>query len=383
MVADVPLGAFLSGGVDSSTIVALMQAQSSIPVRTFTIGFQESGYDEAEYAREVARHLGTEHQVVHATHADIGRVFPEVIWHTEVPVMRTAPAPMFLLSKLVRDSGYKVVLTGEGADEFLGGYDIFKEAKIRRFWARQPDSAWRPLLFQRLYQDIPGVANSSPAFLAAFFKEHLADVNAPWYSHYIRWRNNRRACRFLSNPPARHAPDHTPAFLEQVPIPQDFHNWGPLERAQYLEITTFLSGYLLSSQGDRPAMAHSVEGRFPFLDCRLVEFCSRLPAHLKIRGLTEKYLLKECAKQWLPDAIRRRRAIPEPVRTRVQRPSSGLSPHAHHHLRLRLRRPRHRRLPRRRRKPRRLRRCRPGQGRPPEPRRGPDPRAGSRRVDPP
>jgi asparagine synthase (glutamine-hydrolysing) len=210
---------------------------------------------------------------------------------------------MFLLSSLVRDCGYKVVLTGEGADEFLGGYDIFKEAKVRRFWAREPASTRRPLLFQRLYRDIPGFANGNRAFLAAFFQDGLTDLDAPCYSHFIRWRNNRRTCRFLSQRMLNESPGRAHSFLDQVAIPERFSRWNPLERAQYLEITIFMSEYLLSSQGDRVAMAHSVEGRFPFLDCRLVEYCNQLPASLKLRGLTEKYLLKQCAKKWLPDAI--------------------------------------------------------------------------------
>ena len=112
----------------------------------FSISFNENDFDESRYQRQMAEALGTEHHVIQMSNADIGAVFPEVIWHTEVPILRTAPAPMFLLSKLVREQGFKVVLTGEGADEFLAGYDIFKESQIRHFWARQPLSALRPLL---------------------------------------------------------------------------------------------------------------------------------------------------------------------------------------------------------------------------------------------
>jgi asparagine synthase (glutamine-hydrolysing) len=126
--ADVPVGAYLSGGLDSSIIASIIRNFTSNRLDTFSIAFDDVNFDESAFQRRMAGFLGTEHQVVHATHADIGRVFPDVVWHTEVPLMRTAPAPMFLLSKLVRDSGFKVVLTGEGADEFLAGYDIFKEA---------------------------------------------------------------------------------------------------------------------------------------------------------------------------------------------------------------------------------------------------------------
>jgi asparagine synthase (glutamine-hydrolysing) len=302
--ADVPVGAYLSGGLDSSTIASIVRRHTSNKLVTFSIAFSDQQFDESEFQREMAAHLGTDHHVVHATHADIGQAFPDVIWHTEVPITRTAPVPMFLLSKLVRNTGFKVVLTGEGADEFLAGYDIFKESKVRRFWAGQAKSKWRSLLFKRLYPDISGLSRSNPAVLAAFFGEGLADVDSPWYSHAVRWRNSRRSCRFLS----QSSTGPNDRNLEQLAsaLPADFMNWHPLARAQYLEITVFLSQYLLSSQGDRMGMANSIEGRFPFLDYRIVEFCNGLDPRLKLRCLKEKWLLKQAALPLLPDAIRRR-----------------------------------------------------------------------------
>jgi len=300
--ADVPVGAYLSGGLDSSIIASIIRNFTSNRLDTFSIAFDDANFDESSFQHEMARFLGTEHQVVLATHADIGRVFPEVIWHAEVPLMRTAPAPMFLLSKLVREHGYKVVLTGEGADEFLAGYDIFKEAKIRRFWASQPDSAWRPLLLKRLYPDIGDLARSSDSFLAAFFRNDLLKTDSPDYSHAVRWRNGRRNARFFSDE-VRQAASSRSHDCVQEQLDSRFMAWGPLARAQYLEIKIFLSQYLLSSQGDRMAMAHSIEGRFPFLDFRLVEFCNSLPPNLKLRGLTEKYLLKKLGQKWLPEKI--------------------------------------------------------------------------------
>src|SRR5262249_50760858 len=142
--------------------------------------------------------LGTEHHTVRAAYSDIAEVFPEVVWHAEVPVMRTAPAPMFLLAKLVHHHGFKVVLTGEGADEFLAGYDIFKESKIRRFWARQPLSKSRSRLLSRLYSDVPGFSQANPEMLASFFGKDLCDTNSPCYSHIVRWRNNLRNTRFFA-----------------------------------------------------------------------------------------------------------------------------------------------------------------------------------------
>jgi asparagine synthase (glutamine-hydrolysing) len=302
--ADVPVGAYLSGGLDSSTIASVVRRHTANRLVTFSIAFSDEKFDESEFQREMAAHLGTEHHVVRATHADIGKAFPEVVWHTEVPIMRTAPAPMFLLSKLVRQSGFKVVLTGEGADEFLAGYDIFKEAKVRRFWARQAQSKWRSLLLKRLYPDIGGLAQSNPAILAAFFGEGIEDVDSPWYSHAVRWRNNRRTRRFFEDGVLAAGPGDADGMGPELPA--EFGTWTPLARAQYLEITVFLSQYLLSSQGDRMGMANSVEGRFPFLDFRMVEFCNGLDSRMKLRCLREKHLLKEAARPWLPDIIRRR-----------------------------------------------------------------------------
>jgi len=303
--ADVSVGAYLSGGVDSSTIAYIIRNFAGNRLDTFSIAFHDRDYDESPYQKRMAAFLGTEHKVASVTHADIGRIFPEVIWHSEVPLMRTAPAPMFLLSKLVQDSGFKVVLSGEGADEFLAGYDIFKEAQIRRFWARQPDSVLRPRLLKRLYSDIAGLQHSNGSVLAAFFREGLTEVDSPVYSHAVRWRNNRRTCRFFSEQMRQAVTERASKTIEEQ-LPPQFLDWGGLERSQYLEIKIFLSQYLLSSQGDRPAMAHSVEGRFPFLDPRVVSFCNGLPSHLKLRGLTEKYLLKKLARKWLPPEISQR-----------------------------------------------------------------------------
>ena len=300
--SDVPVGAYLSGGLDSSAIAQIVSSQRTSPLATFSIAFEDPQFDESEFQLRMSRVLGTRHEVVRATHADIGRVFPEVIWHTETPVTRTAPAPMFMLSKLVRDCGYKVVLTGEGADEVLAGYDIFKEAAIRRFWARFPDSQIRPQLLRRLYADIPRLGSTTSSFLAAFFQQSIADVHSPYYSHLVRWRNGERTRRFLSAE-IRDAANRQRNGDGMPKLPALSACWGPLQRGQYLEGAVFLSQYLLSSQGDRVAMAHSVESRLPFLDFRVVEFCNALPSALKLRGLTDKYLLRQLGRKILPPEV--------------------------------------------------------------------------------
>lgn len=305
--ADVPVGAYLSGGLDSSTSTAIIRKYTQNPLDTFSISFSDPAFDESNFQQRMADILGTDHQVVYCTQADIGDVFPEVIWHLESPTLRTAPAPMYLLSRLVHQHDLKVVMTGEGADEFLGGYDIFKEMVVRRFWAKQPDSQMRPQLLKRLYPEIARLGSTSDSFLAGFFKKNLTDTNSPFYSHLIRWSNGTRLQRLLNQPVETPLQDWA---AELVPIPDNFKHWPALAQAQYLEITTFLSTYLLSSQGDRVAMANSVEGRFPFLDYRVIEFCNHLPTKLKLKGLNEKWLLRQLASKLLPADIWQRRKRP-------------------------------------------------------------------------
>lgn len=311
--ADVPVGAYLSGGLDSSTITAMIRAYTGNRLSTFSIAFADAAFDESPHQQRMARFLGTDHQVTTVTHADIGAAFPEVIWHTETPVLRTAPVPMFYLSRLVQRHGYKVVLTGEGADEFLAGYNIFKEALVRRFWARRPDSTVRPLLLHRLYPYIASLSAEALPFLSAFFGYRLADVDAPDYSHALRWHNTARARRFFSAEMKALTAVQPPAVIT---YPPDFAAWHPLHRAQYLEATIFLPQYLLCAQGDRMGMAHAIEGRFPFLDHRVIEFCNQLPPHLKLRGLTEKVLLRRLAARWLPPEVwqRPKRPYRAPIR---------------------------------------------------------------------
>jgi asparagine synthase (glutamine-hydrolysing) len=303
--ADVPVGAYLSGGLDSSTTSAIIRNYTGSHLETFAITFSDPAFDESAFQRQVADHIGTDHNVVHVTHRDIGRALPDAVWYAETPLMRTSPVPMFLLSDLVHRSGFKVVMTGEGADEFLGGYNVYKEALVRRFWARNPDSEFRPLLLQRLYPYI-GDLERAGGYLRAFFGQGLEDVDAPDYSHAIRWRNTRRTQRFFSADLEAAMGERPGVPIDEVELPDDFSRWGLLARAQYLEITIFLSEYLLSSQGDRMMAAHAVEGRMPFLDHRVIAFANGLPPRLKLRGLTEKFVLKRAAEDLVPEEIWRR-----------------------------------------------------------------------------
>uniref|UniRef100_UPI003D6F44C8 asparagine synthase-related protein n=1 Tax=Pantanalinema rosaneae TaxID=1620701 RepID=UPI003D6F44C8 len=146
----------------------------------------------------MARALGARHSAINCDDSDIARIFPEVVAHTERPVIRTAPAPLHLLSRFVREEGFKVVLTGEGADEVFAGYDIFKEAAVRRFCARRPGSRIRPHLFRRLYPYLPGLQKQNAEYLAAFFGSEADAPDDPLFSHGPRLRGTAAAKLFFS-----------------------------------------------------------------------------------------------------------------------------------------------------------------------------------------
>jgi asparagine synthase (glutamine-hydrolysing) len=301
--ADVEVAAYLSGGIDSSATVAYIKEIEPGVLNTFSIGFSDKEYDETRYQNDAVNFFGTSHKSYICSSGEISAAFPEVVWHSEIPLTRTAPTPMFLLAKLVRENNIKVVVTGEGSDELLAGYDIFKETQIRRFWSSQPDSSFRPLLLKRLYPYIPQISQSSPNTLKMFFGYKLDDINNPYYSHLLRWNNANQIKKHFSESTKAELRDYSPLDALKVNLPDDFDHWDPLAKSQWLETTIFMSGYLLSSQGDRMSMAHSVEGRYPFLDYRLIEFCAKLEPNVKLRGLTEKYLLKKLLKGKIPQNI--------------------------------------------------------------------------------
>jgi asparagine synthase (glutamine-hydrolysing) len=301
--ADVPVGSYLSGGFDSSATTTLARRYNGERLRTFSLEFESPELNEAPWQRTMVEALGTEHTALYCRRADIASHFPDVIRHTERPIVRSAPAALYLLARQVRDHGFKVVLTGEGADEVFGGYDIFKEDKVRRFWARRPESKWRPLLLRRLYPYLGSLQSQPARYLEAFFRNGLERRDDPLFSHLPRFALTRRIAQFYSAEMRARINGYDPLADLRASLPAEFPTWHPLSRAQYLETGCLLPGYILSSQGDRVAMAHAVEGRFPFLDHRVVELGTRLPPDLKLKGLREKHLLREALGRHLPEEI--------------------------------------------------------------------------------
>jgi len=305
--ADVPVGAYLSGGLDSSVIGSLVRDVDTGSLETFAVRFSDPAFDETPEQRRMAGLLGTDHHEIVAGPDEIAGALQDVVWHVEAPLLRTAPVPLYLLSGLVRDAGMKVVLTGEGADELLAGYSIFKEDRVRRFWARRPDSSMRPALFSRLHPEVQAGGARGTDMWARFFGRDLTATDLPFYAHLVRWSNTAWTTRML-HPDLRAAagtglddPGANAGLLGEMPVGWD--SWDPLARAQWVEVATFLSPYLLSHQGDRVAMAHGVEVRYPFLDPDVVDFCAGLPPDHKLVGLHDKAALRRLASRSLPPEI--------------------------------------------------------------------------------
>jgi asparagine synthase (glutamine-hydrolysing) len=300
--ADVPVGTYLSGGLDSSGITSIVARRFNHEVQTFGIRFSEDRFDEGEHQRAMVEFLGVHHHEISAGSEAIADSFCRVIRHCEKPLLRTAPVPLYLLAALVRESGIKVVLTGEGADEFHGGYDIFKEALVRSFWGSIPRSTIRGKLLERLYPDIFRDARTRKV-AASFFGRNIEAFDDPFYSHRIRWDNTSRIKTFFSGNTRTALGTYDCIEGLQGFLPEDFAGRHLLHRAQHLEIAVFMSNYLLSSQGDRMGMAHSIEVRMPFLDHRIMEYAGRIPPWFKICGLHEKHLLKKALAPYLPPSV--------------------------------------------------------------------------------
>jgi asparagine synthase (glutamine-hydrolysing) len=308
--SDVPVGSYLSGGLDSSLVAALGQRYASGKFQTFSLRFADAEYDETPFQQRMVERLGSEHHALEVTRGDIAEAFPEVVHHTERPLLRTAPAPLFLLSRAVRQQGIKVVLTGEGADEMFAGYDLFREGKVRRFWGRRPDSAWRHRLLERLYPYLARSPVSQQAMARQFFGRGREQHAIPGFAHATRWHTSGALMRLLSADmrSAIGTRDVVRDFLSQ--LPEALPRWEPLAQDQYIEIHTLLTGYLMSSQGDRMLLGNGVEGRFPFLDPEVAALADSLPANYKLKVLDEKHVVKRACLDLVPPEILQRKKQP-------------------------------------------------------------------------
>jgi asparagine synthase (glutamine-hydrolysing) len=309
MRADVPVAVYASGGLDSSLLAALARPYATRGLTLFGIGFEDGRYDESEYQRAIASALDAELIQTSLSRDTIADLLPTAVKYGERPTLRTAPAPLLQLSESVNRAGTKVVLTGEGADELFAGYDIFREDKVRRFCARDPESKIRPLLYGRLNAYLNQDVQRLTPFLARFYGRGLLETDDVLYSHRIRFENGARLVRTLGlDDEVSGSGAYLDGLVER--LPPHLQGYAPLDRAQYVEVVTFLEGYLLHGQGDRILMCHSVEGRFPYLDHRVAEFAARLPSRLRLRGLREKIGLRKASAGLVPEQVRARKKWP-------------------------------------------------------------------------
>ena len=300
--SDVPVGTYLSGGLDSSAITALTQKISPQSLHSFSLSFEEQEYDESVFQHSVQSALNSKHHEIRVSVNDIANQLLESLQYIECPILRAAPVPMGLLSGFVAQQGLKVVLTGEGADEVFGGYDIFKETKVRAFWSKQQNSSWRPLLLKKLYPYMSLPASGGAEYLRQFFGIAIDQPDHLFFSHLPRWLATSKSKLFYSSEFAAELSSNAEDVLRKS-FEYQMSGLQPFNRAQFIESKLLMPGYLLSSQGDRMLMKNSIEGRFPFLDHRVIDFASRLPNSLKMKVLNEKYILKQAVKSVLPEAI--------------------------------------------------------------------------------
>jgi asparagine synthase (glutamine-hydrolysing) len=297
--ADVPVGAYLFGGIGSVVTASLARSAAPYTPRSFSITSAIPEYDDSLHHEEVAGTVGTAHTGSVISMNTLAQSFPDVLWHAETPLLETAPALMYHLAKLTKESGVNAVVTGDGADEIFLGSPLFRQTSVRRFCLRRPESVGRQRLFERLGSGLVDERASE------HYRRFLMDVgspNDPLFSHLPRYLSSRVGDLYAQEFKACLGRIDVIAEL-RASLPTRFFGWSSMNQASYLEMTTLLSPYLLSSHGDRMTMAHGVEGRYPFLDHRLFEFASALPVGSRMRGLRGDGVLRRWASRILSPRI--------------------------------------------------------------------------------
>ncbi len=312
MRADVPVACYLSGGLDSCAVLGIAARQTGQRIRAFTLGFDHVDYDETKIAEEMARHAGAEFCPIQVREQDVADNFCRSVWHAETPFTNTHGIAKLLLSRKVREAGYKVVLTGEGSDEIFAGYPHFRRDVLLYNRQGQDPSAVEALLQQLedgnqvskgLVLPIGRVAGLEslklvlgfvPSFVETFVQtgSKMAGILSPYFRQKFEHRSP-----FL-------------ALLSEVAAAEQLTGRDAVNQSMYLWSKTALCNYILCVLGDRMEMANSVEGRVPFLDHHLVEWVVQLPISMKIRGMTEKFILREAVKPFITDTVYRRQKHP-------------------------------------------------------------------------
>ena len=306
MEADVPVGCYLSGGIDSCSIVGMAAASTQGSVRAYTIGFDNAEYDETAIAREMAEAVNAEHDVMLLEADHLYDHFEETLWHTERTIYNTLGVAKLLMSRHVNETGYKVVMTGEGSDELFGGYPAFRRDMFLHgldHLAPEERAEWEAML-----------AESNKLFSGAMLAEEMLDDPAltarvgftpsclqPWLA------SSKRVPGLLQADHRAALAGYQPgAAIAETLDADSLAGRHPLDKAQYVWIKTMLEGQILTWGGDRVDMANAMEARPPFLDHHLAEYAAQLPPSMRIHGRTEKYVLREAMKGLLPETLYKR-----------------------------------------------------------------------------
>jgi asparagine synthase (glutamine-hydrolysing) len=312
MRADVPVGCYLSGGLDSCAVLGFAARLSRSPIEAFTLTFDQAAYDEGDIAREMAARVGANFHPIPIKQADIANHFADAIWHSETLFSNGHGVSKFLLSRAVRDAGYKVVYTGEGSDEIFGGYVHFRTDMLQHNTQGQD-----PVEVKRLLEQLESANAVSRGLLTPVGE--FGDLSSaerllgfvPTCLKVWAASGQKRRDLFAHDFKTRFAShDSTRLFLDGYDLPEILAGRDPLNKSLFVWAKSFLPSYILNLLGDRMEMAHSIEGRVPFLDHHVVECVCRAPVALKIRGLTEKYLLRQAAKPVITDTVYRRQKHP-------------------------------------------------------------------------
>ncbi len=301
--ADVPVVSYLSGGVDSSLVVAMACSLRDRPIPSFTIGIKAPKMDETSEAAVVARHLNSEPVVVDVHPEDLVEQYPTLIRAAEGPVVDTSCTGLLMLAREVHGRGYKAALTGEGADEWLAGYPWYKVSKAAGFLDVIPGLKLSRLL-RRVFVRLSGAP--SVDWGKAYRTWNDAGGHNPWFDVYGLMSMSK--LRFFSKDLWAELGDHTPYDDLDLPV-ERLRRWHPLHRGCYFAGRIHLAGLLLNGKGDRVAMNSSVETRYPFLDEDVFDFLARLHPRYKLRRFRDKYLLRRVAERWLPGRVAWRRKV--------------------------------------------------------------------------
>jgi asparagine synthase (glutamine-hydrolysing) len=321
--ADVPVGCYLSGGLDSCSVLGLAAKHYPDPIRAFTLTFDEADYDEEKEAREMAAKVGAEFYPIPIRQDDLADHFSDAIQQSETLCINAHGVAKYLLSRAVRDAGYKVVITGEGSDEILGGYAHFRRDML--LYNREGQD---PDMVAALLQDLERLNPVSRGLLLPHGEagpmdtvKRLLGFVPSWIETFSARSTKMRALLSASflDEFGKHEGFH--AFFSDVDVRGQLAGRDPLHQSLYLWAKTGLPIYILTMLGDRMEMAHSIEGRVPFLDHHVVEVIRSQPVTQKIRGMTEKYVLRESVRDVITDTVYRRQKHP------FLSPPATLNPH--------------------------------------------------------